>query len=147
LGQLSAKCCKICGGFSNHKLTCPLCTKTVDTFRGLIRNLQKWRSALEALEVEETICGPDGREWVLWDIERLYAHRNRLPEQQRRCIELFLYENVYEAETARILGVSASCPVAIYATVGLATLLGWARAGDLPGVNFEFDVDFIGGAA
>lgn len=147
MGQLRAKCCKICGGFSDQRLTCGPCTQTVDVFRGLIRNLQRWRSAFESLEVEETICGPDGREWLLWDVERLYHFRSKLPDQQRLCIELFLYENVYERETAQLLGVSPSCPVAIYATVGLATLLGMVRAGELPGCDFDFDVDLTPTAA
>jgi len=136
--------CPICGGHNGGRGTCAPCSKTVNTFRNLIRNLQRWRSLYEADASADVLCGPDGREWLLWDIERFYEYRRVLPEQQRRCIELFLYENHFERETAEKMGVgkgSQHTSVAIYATVGLIKLLSLARDGELPGCSFDFDVD------
>lgn len=136
--------CPICGGHNGGRGTCPPCGKTVDTFRRLFRNLQRWRASYEQDPDLEVLSGPDGREWLLWDIERLYSYRTVLPDQQRRCIELFLYQQYYERETADELGVgqnSKHTSVAIYATVGLIRLLSLARAGQLAGCRFDFDVD------
>lgn len=135
--------CPICGGDNDGKGTCEPCGRTVDQFRRLIRNLQQWRSSYEEDSTLEILPSVDGRDWVLWDIERFYDYRRLLPEQQRRCIELFLYGNLFERETAQALGVGRGkhTSVAIYATVGLIKLLSMARNRELPGCDFEFDVD------
>jgi hypothetical protein len=136
--------CPVCGGVNNGRGTCVPCTRTVSTFRELIRNLQNWRSAHESDANLDVLSSADGREWMLWDVEQFYDARRLLPEQQRTCIELFLYENHFERTTAEKMGVgrdSKHTSVAIYATVGLIKLLSLARAGQIPGCHFEFDVD------
>lgn len=144
MGQLSyPDGCPICGGLNGGRGTCDPCGKTVDQFRRLIRNLQQWRSSYEVNPELEILPSVDGREWNIWDVERFYGYRRLLPEQQRRCIELFLHDNFFERETAQALGVGRGkhTSVAIYATVGLIKLLAMARAGELPGCHFDFEVD------
>jgi hypothetical protein len=111
--------------------------------RGLLRGLQAWRSSYESLEVAETLVDPAGREWVLWDVERFYDHRRRLPERMRVAIELMLYEGRFERDVARSMGISESNPVGVYVTVGLVRLLAMARTGRLRGCRIEFDVDRV----
>ncbi len=111
--------------------------------RGLLRGLQAWRSSYESLEVAETLVDPAGREWVLWDVERFYDHRRRLPERMRVAIELMLYEGRFERDVACSMGISESNPVGVYVTVGLVRLLAMARAGRLRGCRIEFDVDRV----
>ena len=115
----------------------------MDVIRRLFRHLQQWRSGVEAGEVDEVLATPDGREWVLWDLEVLYDHRRRLPEKMRLSIELFLHDNRLEREAAVLMGVQATNPVATYATVGITRLIALARAGCLPGCRrrFTFEVD------
>lgn len=114
-------------------------------FRGLIRNLQSWRSAFEAQEAPESIQepSPPGREWVLWDVERFFDYRILLPERMRDALDLFLYRGQFERQVAERMGISGTNPVGVYATVGLTKLLGMARAGLLPGCSFEFEVDLV----
>lgn len=89
----------------------------------------------------ETLVDPLGRTWVLWDIERFYGYRSRLPAQMASAIEHFLYRNLLERSAAVVMGISPSNPVGVYATVGLTRLLGLARARQLPGCCFEFEAD------
>jgi hypothetical protein len=143
VGQLSAKSCPVCGGLNDGRWTCEPCTKTVATMRGLIRGLQQWRSSLESLEVTETLIDPVGRTWCLWDVERFYSYRSRLPERMRLAIELMLYQGRFERDVARQMGISESNPVGVYVTVGLVRLLAMARSGRLPGCRVEFEVDMV----
>lgn len=137
--------CPVCGGDNGGRGCCPPCSKTVDRFRRLFRNLQQWWVLYEVNPELEIIPSSDGREWSIWDVQRLYDYRTVLPDQQRKCIELFLYENYYERDTAAALGVGRGehTSVAIYATVGLIKLLSLAREGQLRGVDFDFDVDML----
>lgn len=137
IGQLRAKQCPVCAGPNEGKWTCPDCTPQVNLLRELFRNLQAWHSALEAHEVGEVIESSDGKEWSIWDADYLYGQRHRLPPQMRAAIELFLYENLLERDAAVRMGVSASNPVAMYATVGCTKLVGMARNGELSGFTWE----------
>lgn len=90
----------------------------VNVLRELFRNLQAFRAFYEA-EGQDTITGPDGREYCLFDIEHLYAQVRVLSPRQRQAIELCLVGNVKEKEASRIMGVSETNPVMMYATNGL----------------------------
>jgi DNA-directed RNA polymerase specialized sigma subunit len=94
----------------------------VSVLRELIRNLQSWESLYAAREVEDTLPGPGGVEYNLFDVQYIYSCRTRLAPRQRQAIELFLYENVREKRVAEMMGVSTSNPVAMYATDGLKRL-------------------------
>jgi DNA-directed RNA polymerase specialized sigma24 family protein len=86
---------------------------------------------VESREVDETLNGPDDREYNVHDIEYLYSCRTLLSPRQRQAIELCLYENYKEKEAARIMGVSETNPVAMYATDGLRKLCDLIAAGEL----------------
>lgn len=131
----------MCTAENGGRWTCADCSASLAVFRGLIRNLQGWHSAFEAGTVSDVILGPDGREWSMWDLDKLYETRVKLPHQMRRAVELFLYDNTLERDAAKHMGVSETSPVAIYATVGLTRMLGWARDGEIPGCAFDFEVD------
>lgn len=98
----------------------------------------------EAGLASDVIRGSDGREWALPDVRRFYDYRSLLPNQMRRAVELFLYQQRLEREAAVLMGVSPTNPVAMYATVGLTKLLGKARAGQLSGCRFDFYCDGAG---
>lgn len=144
MGQLRSKSCPVCAGENDGRWTCPPCTLVVNVHRELIRNLQIWHSLHEAQEVTDTMLSADGQSYCLWDIDRLYAERHRLPERQRRAMELCLYDNVAEKTAASLMGIAETNPVSVYATVGLSRLLGWAYAGELPTYRLRSD-DLTGG--
>lgn len=104
---------------------------SVTVLRELFRNLQAWRAAFETDGIE-TITDPDGNDWCLWDIEYLYSQIHRLSPRQREAIQLCLVENVKEVDAARLMGVSETNPVAMYATLGLKKLIELVGKGDLP---------------
>lgn len=109
----------------------PACmTIDVRVLRELFRHLQAWNTLYET-EGMDTIKGPDGTEYCIHDIVRLYntAVTGRgangkylLSPRQREAIQLFLIENRPEREVARLMGVSEDNPVASYATQGLVRL-------------------------
>lgn len=103
----------------------------VGTLRELLRNLQSWESLYAAREVDDTLPGPGGVEYNLFDIQYIYSCRVRLAPRQRQAIELFLYENIREKEVAHRMGVSTSNPVAMYATDGLKRLCFMIESGML----------------
>lgn len=86
---------------------------------------------VESREVDETLMGADGRDYNVHDIEYLYSCRITLSPRQRQAIELCLYQNYKEKEAARIMGVSETNPVAMYATDGLRKLCDLIEAGEL----------------
>lgn len=90
----------------------------VNVLRELFRNLQAFRAFYEA-EGQDTITGPDGREYCLFDVEHLYQQVRVLSPRQRQAIELCLVSNVKEKEASKIMGVSETNPVMMYATNGL----------------------------
>jgi DNA-directed RNA polymerase specialized sigma24 family protein len=97
----------------------------------MFRNLVAFRSLYES-EGLEVITAPDGTEWSLWDLEYLYEESQlRLPPQQRKAIELCLVRNVKESEAAVMMGVSATNPVAKYATEGLRKMIQFIESGQL----------------
>lgn len=103
----------------------------VATLRELFRNLVAFRSLYES-EGVDVIQGPDGREWSLWDLEYLYREaQERLPDQQKKAIELCLVRNIKESDAAVMMGVSSTNPVAAYATLGLEKIVRFVKAGAL----------------
>lgn len=123
-------------------------TIPVRTLRELFRNLQAW-NALYETEGKDTITGPDGTEYCIYDIVRLYntaVHglgekgKHLLSPRQREAIQLFLIENKAEREVARIMGVSEDNPVASYATQGLVRLNELIASGAIPGIGHHSDL-------
>jgi hypothetical protein len=91
------------------------------TLRELFRYLQLFEALFET-EGVDTLPGPDGEEYCLWDIQALYHRRTELSARQAEAIEMFLYDDMRERDVARLMGVSPVNPVAIYATQGLKRL-------------------------
>ncbi|MFJ4902809.1 RNA polymerase sigma factor [Streptomyces sp. NPDC088727] len=116
-------------------------TIPVRTLRELFRHLQSWNSLYE-VEGKDIIAGPDGTEYCIHDIARLYLAaihgrgekgKHLLSPRQREAIQLFLIENRPEREVARIMGVSEDNPVASYATQGLVRINELIEAGVISG--------------
>lgn len=97
----------------------------------MFRNLQAFRAACESDGID-TITGPDGQSYCLFDIEYLYSEIHRLSPRQRQAIELCLVANLKEVEVAKMMGLSPTNPVAMYATLGLRKLCDMIEAGELP---------------
>lgn len=96
----------------------------------MFRNLQAFRAFYEA-EGQDTITGPDGREYCLFDVEHLYAQVRVLSPRQRQAIELCLVANVKEKQATKIMGVSETNPVMMYATNGLKRICSMIEAGEV----------------
>lgn len=92
------------------------------TLRELFRHLQAFQSLFET-EGIDTITGPDGEAYNLFDLLRLYRCRNQLSLRQKEAVEMFLYHDWREKDVAVAMGVSQVNPVAIYATQGLKRLV------------------------
>jgi hypothetical protein len=92
------------------------------TLRELFRHLQAFQSLFET-EGIDTITGPDGVAYNLFDLLKLYQCRQYLSSRQRQAIELFLFCDMREKDVAAEMGVSPVNPVAIYATQGLKRLV------------------------
>jgi hypothetical protein len=103
----------------------------VKTLRELFRQLQAWHSIYESDGVD-VITGDLGVQICLWDIDYLYTQLYRLPKRQHEAIELYLVQNMREADAAVAMGVSETNPIGIYATVGLTKLIDMIDAGELP---------------
>ena len=103
----------------------------VKVLRELFRNLQQWEALFETDQVD-VITGPDGSTYHLFDIQYLYSCRTMLSPRQRQAIELCLYNNVKEKDATKVMGVSPTNPVAMYATNGLRRLCEMLGAGELP---------------
>ena len=103
----------------------------VGTLRELLRNLQAFRAFYET-EGIDTITGPDGIDYCLWDIEHIYGQVGHLSQRQRQAIELCLVSNVKEKQAALIMGVSITNPVMMYATNGLKKLTEMIDSGEIP---------------
>lgn len=101
------------------------------TLRELLRNLQAFEALYEA-EGTDTLTSPDGEQWCLYDLQYLYRCRVLLSPRQQQAIELCLYDNIKEREAARIMGVSETNPVAVYANNGLRRLISMIDDGQLP---------------
>lgn len=71
----------------------------------------------------DAITGPDGTDYSIFDLRRLYDKRDEfLSPQRSRAIECFLYRDMREQDAALVMGLSKDTPVAIYATQGLKQL-------------------------
>jgi hypothetical protein len=104
----------------------------ITTLRELFRNLVAWQAVFEA-EGIDTVMDNDGETWCLWDIQYLYEHGlPRLPARQREAIELFLIQNVKESVAAKMMGISPTNPIGMYATDGLRTIVNLVNSGALP---------------
>jgi hypothetical protein len=103
----------------------------VGVLRELFRHLQAFQALFES-EGLDTITGPDGTDYHLADLEYLYSCRVRLSPRQRQAIELCLYSNIKEKNATKIMGVSPTNPVAMYATNGLKKICDLIEAGELP---------------
>ncbi|MEV7674974.1 sigma-70 region 4 domain-containing protein [Streptomyces sp. NPDC088752] len=123
----------------------------VRVLRELFRHLQAWNSLYET-EGKDSITGPDGTEYCIHDVVRLYEiaihGRNEkgkhfLSPRQREAISLFLIQNKPEREVARIMGVSEDNPVASYATQGLVRLNELIESGTVPGFSFQTDLEDV----
>lgn len=95
---------------------------SVGVLRELLRNLQAFRALYES-EGVDTLTGPDGDSYSLWDLEALYRKVDDLPPRQKEAIDLFLIQNIKEKEAAVMMGVSHTNPIAAYATSGLEKLV------------------------
>lgn len=98
--------------------------------RELFRNLQAFQAFYET-EGIDTITGPDGIDYCLWDIEHLYEQVRLLSPRQRQAIQLCLVSNVKEKDATRIMGVSPTNPVMMYATNGLKKICDLIEAGEI----------------
>lgn len=101
--------------------------------RELIRNLQHWRSLYEAMEVDDVLVASDSRSYSLWDVQTFYEQRIVVPPRMRQSIRFCLFENMKEQDAAVKMGIAATNPVSVYATIGLTTMLAKASKGELPG--------------
>jgi hypothetical protein len=109
---------------------------SVSTLRELFRNLQAFRSFVEAGGSEDLIW--HGHIFNYWDLERVYEYSQEiLPKRQYQAIFLCLYQNVLEKDAAEMMGVSPTNPVAMYATKGLEKLLNDLRSGHIPNVRID----------
>ena len=103
----------------------------VGVLRELFRNLQSWRSLYEA-EGVDTLSGPRGESYSLWDVEYLLENVDKLPPRQAQAIRLYLVEGMREVDAAIQMGLSPSNPIGIYASVGLKKLISMIEEGLLP---------------
>ncbi len=103
----------------------------VGVLRELFRHFQEWNSLYEA-EGIDTLTGVNGDEYSLWDLKYLYENLHLLPKRQHQAIEMYLVQNMREADAAVAMGVAVTNPIGIYATVGLTKLIDMIDAGLLP---------------
>jgi DNA-directed RNA polymerase specialized sigma24 family protein len=92
--------------------------------------LQAFRSFYES-EGQDTITSSDGRSYNLFDIEHLFKQIDRLSPRQAQAIRLCLVNNVLEKEAAKIMGVSETNPVMMYATNGLKRICEMIASGEI----------------
>lgn len=112
----------------------------VSVLRELFRNLQAFRAFYEA-EGQDTITGPDGQDYCLFDIEHLYSQVTLLSPRQRQAIELCLVSNVKEKQASQIMGVSETNPVMMYATNGLKKICEMIERGEMPRYKEQHQVE------
>lgn len=105
----------------------------------MIRNLQHWHSLFEADEVPDVLVASDSRSYSLWDVIFFYEQRLVVPLRMQESIQFCLYENMKEKDAALRMGVKASNPVSVYATIGLTNMLAKATQGELSGYTVALD--------
>jgi hypothetical protein len=117
----------------------------INGIRALFRGLLMFEALFETDGIFE-ITDMSGQSWSLFDIQYLYDYAMRcptgrkaydkahptLPLRQRQAIELFLKLNLPESEAARLMGLSRTNPIGMYATSALTTLVHWIDEGRLP---------------
>lgn len=103
----------------------------VGVLRELFRSYQSWLALFET-EGIDTIPGPNGEVYSLWDVQYLLGIAlSRLPPRQAEAIRLCLVEGSREQDAAVKMGVSVTNPVASYATAGLRNLIKMIEEGDV----------------
>lgn len=103
----------------------------VSTLRKLFKGLEQWRAFREDFSVDTFVY--EGREWHIMDIEMLYrASQTLLAPRQAQAIELHLVGNLREADVARLMGISPTNPIGMYATDGLKHIVAMIEEGLLP---------------
>jgi hypothetical protein len=103
----------------------------ISELRELFRYLQDFRAVYEATGLDR-IRTPYGNEWSLWDLEYLYAASQKyLTLRQKQSIALCLVHNMREKDAARVMRVSLTNPVMMYATHGIRRLLDMVDDGEL----------------
>lgn len=102
----------------------------VSELRSLFRHYLQFRATFEETGLE-IITAPDGKEWSIWDLDYLRSQFSRLTLRQQQAINLCLIHNMREKDAAVAMGVGATNPVSMYATLGLQRLLDMVDAGEL----------------
>lgn len=102
----------------------------VNVLRELLRNLQAFRAFYE-VEGQDTITGPDGQDYNLFDVEYILEQVKLLSPRQRQAIELCLVANIKEKDATAIMGVAPTNPVMMYATNGLSRLCAMIESGEI----------------
>lgn len=71
-----------------------------------LENLQQFEALFEN-EGVETVTGPDGQRYNLFDIKGIYGHRFLLPQEEAVAIEVSLYHsaNGHKPDDPYILGI------------------------------------------
>jgi hypothetical protein len=113
-----------------RSLTAVPANPRVSELRELLRHLRAFRAVYEETGMDD-IPTPDGTVWSLWDLEYLESQLCRLTLRQRQAITLCLVHNMRERDAAVAMGVSATNPVSMYASLGLQRLLDMVDAGEL----------------
>lgn len=93
--------------------------------------------ALYSDEGQDTLVGPNGIEWSLWDVETIYRACLILPPRQAQSIEFFLVRNMREADVAEMMGLSRTNPIGMYATTGLEKIVSLINEGKIPKFKME----------
>ena len=100
----------------------------------LLRNLQFFYS-LYISEGIDTLTGPDGDIYSIFDIMSLFERRNALlSPRQAKAVELVFYQDMTERDAALLMGLQETAPVSSYASQGARTLAAtwpggtWAEA-------------------
>lgn len=108
----------------------------ISELRELFKYLQEFRVVFRDSGTEE-IKTPYGSSWSIWDLEYLYQQCDRLTLRQRQAITLCLVHGMREKDAAVAMGVSATNPVMMYATLGLRRLLDMVEDGELDRFRHE----------
>lgn len=85
----------------------------------------------------ETFTDPEGREWAIGDIFRLFdASQKMLSPRQAQAIKWFLAEQMFEADVAERMGLSRTNPIGMYATAGIERLMELVDFGAIKGFGW-----------
>lgn len=88
----------------------------------ILRNLQFFYS-LYINEGTDTLTGPDGDIYSIFDLMSLYEKRTALLSPQRaKAVEYVLYRDMTERDAALAMGLAPGAPVSTYASQGAKIL-------------------------